>query len=819
MLISLKWLSDYVPLSLPPRELAERLSIAGAKVERILTHGDEWDGVRVAEILKIVPHPNADRLRLVTVDTGDNETPTVVCGAPNVALGLKVAYAQIGARLRDGHSGDMSTLKAAKIRGVESTGMVCSEKELGLSEAHEGILELPEDAPIGRPLRDYYGDTIFELEVTPNRPDHMSMLGIAWEVAAQTRVKVKEPERIYNEMGAQNASQKTSVTIEDKDLCPRYLAGIVERVKVGPSPAWMQERLTAAGMRPINNIVDITNYVMLEMGQPLHAFDLRKLSGGRIVVRRARPGERIKTIDAADRELTTDMLVIADAQKPVAVAGVMGGLDSEVGEGTTSILLESANFDAISVRRTSGALGLRTEASIRFEKGLHPELAAVAARRAMALLVEITGGRAAKGLVDTYPVKRQDTRVVVTRRRIEQVLGVDLPTTTVRTALTDLGFGTRWVPPDRYVVRAPYWRTDVLQADDVVEELARVTGYDKLEARPLAGAIPPPYHEPVRELRERIRDAAVAAGLQEIITYPLTSNETLLKVAPPEALEIHPPLRLANPMNQEQSVMRTSLRASVLQSVAANLRRERGTVALFESARVYLTNQGELPTERELIVGAVAGNRTGRWGEPTNDPIDFYDGKGLIEETLERLGADITWNAGEEYGLLRGRTATLLAANASSSGPPSPKSERGPGGEVGFYGQVHPQVASQFEIDTPVFLFELDVEALQPTIRERVRHQPQSRFPAVLQDIALLVDMAVSAGAVTAAIAGSALVAEARLFDVYEGAPLPEGKRSLAYQVQFQALDRTLTDKDVADARQRIVRRLAHEFNAELRGG
>ena len=803
MLISLKWLSEYVPLSLPPKELAERLSIAGAKVERILSHGDEWDGVRVAEVLEVNPHPNADRLRLVTVNVGDGENPTVVCGAPNVAVGLRVAYAQIGTRLRDGHTGEMAVLKAAKIRGVDSTGMVLSEKELGLSEAHEGILELPADAPVGEPLGDYYGDTVFELEVTPNRPDHMSMLGIAWEVAAQTRVKVKEPERIYNETGTQAASQRTSVTIDDKDLCPRYLAGVIERVKVGPSPAWMQERLTAAGMRPINNIVDITNYVMLEMGQPLHAFDLRKLSGGRIVVRRAREGERIKTIDAVDRELTPDMLVIADANKPVAVAGVMGGFDSEVGEGTTSILLEAANFDPISVRRTSGALGLRSEASIRFEKGLHPELAANAARRAMALLVEITGGRAAKGLVDTYPAKRQDTRVVVTRKRIEQVLGVDLPTTAVRTALTDLGFGSRWVPPDRYVVRAPYWRTDVLQADDVVEELARVTGYDKLEARPLAGAIPPPYHEPVRELRELIRDAAIAAGLQEIITYPLTSTETLLKVAPPEALEVHPPLKLANPMNQEQSVMRTSLRASVLQSVVANLRRERGTVAVFESARVYLTNQNDLPAEQELIVGAVAGNRTGRWGEPTDEGIDFYDGKGLVEDTLERIGAEISFGSGDEYGLLRGRTAVVLAGE-----------ER-----CGIYGQVHPQVASQFDIEAPVFLFELDVEALLGTIHERVRHKPQSRFPAVIQDIALLVDAGVNAGAVTSAIAGSALVAEARLFDVYEGAPLAEGKRSLAYQVQFQALDRTLTDKEVADARQRIVRRLAHEFGAELRGG
>ena len=803
MRISLKWLSDYVPITLSAKDLAERLSIAGAKVERIIARGDDWDGIRIAEVLEVDPHPNPQitRVRVVTVNVGDREQ-TVICGAPNVAPGLKVAFASEGTRVRDGHTGEWSTLKAIDFRGVQSAGMVLSEKELGLSDDHAGILELPDDAPLGEPLREYYGDTIFELEVTPNRPDHMSMLGIAWEVAAQTHTKVKEPERVYPESGAQAAIQKTTVSIEDRDLCPRYLAGIVERVKVGPSPQWMQERLIAAGMRPINNIVDITNYVMLEMGQPLHAFDLRKLSGGRIIVRRAKAGERLRTIDNVERELTTDMLVIADARQPVAIAGVMGGFDSEVGEGTTSILLEAANFDSISVRRTSGALGLRSEASIRFEKGLHPELASVAARRAMALLVEHTGGRAAKGLVDTYPAKRPDTRVVVTRRRIEQVLGLDLPTTTVRTALTDLGFGSRWVPPDRYVVRAPYWRTDVTQADDVVEELARVIGYDKLASLQLAGAVPVPQDDPVRGLRERLRDAAVAAGMQEIITYPLTSPETLLKVTSPEAMEVHPPMRLENPMNQEQAVMRTSIRASVLQTVASNLRRHRGTVAVFESARAYLTRLDDLPQEREVVVGAIAGMRGGRWGEALEEPVDFFDAKGILEETLQRAAVDTIFRAGEEYSLLRGRTAELLAGDE----------------HAGVLGQVHPQVASQFDIEVPVFLFELDVEKLLIAARGRVRHAAQSRFPAVIQDIALLIDTTVAAAAVTRAIAGSSMVTDVQLFDVYEGAPLADGKRSLAYQVYFQSLEKTLTEEDVAQARNRIVRRLQHEFGAELRG-
>jgi phenylalanyl-tRNA synthetase beta chain len=719
-----------------------------------------------------------------------------------VAVGQKVAFATVGTKLLDGHTGEPMVLKAATIRGVESAGMVCSERELGLSEMHEGTIELPEDAPVGAPLGEYLGDTVFDIEVTPNRPDLMSMLGVAWEVAAQTRTKVKEPERIYQEAGAQGASQRTSVTIEDRDLCRRYIAGVVDRVKVGDSPEWMQQRLRAAGMRPINNVVDITNYVMLETGQPLHAFDHRKLGGGRIVVRRAEPGEKIRTIDDEERELRPDMLVIADASRPVAIAGVMGGADTEVGAGTTTVLLEAAAFNAVSVRRTSQALGLRTEASMRFEKGLHAELAAVAARRAMKLLVEVAGGRAYKGLVDAYPGKKPDTRVVVTRERIEKVLGVDMPTTQVRQVLTDLGFGCRWVPPDRYVVRAPYWRTDVNINDDVVEELARVTGYDRLESAALIGAIPEPVDDPLRALRERIQDAASAAGMQEVITYPLTSPETLLRVDPPEKLEVFRPLRLENPMNSEQTVMRTSLRHSLLQTLASNLRRERGTVAIFETARVFLSHQEGLPEEQELIVGVFAGNRLGRWGEPTLEPVDYFDAKGMLEEVFERVSAEVEFRAGQEFGMLRNRTADLYAGD-----------ER-----IGFLAEVYPQTAAAFDLDVPVFMFEADLAKLLPAVKDEARHTPLSRFPAVLQDIAVLVDWSVPAAKVRSLIGASNLVAEAQLFDVFEGSPLPEGKRSLAFSVQFQAHDRTLTDAEVADARNRIVRRLQHELGAELRG-
>ncbi len=803
MLVSLKWLSEYVPLTIPAEELAVRLTLAGVKIEKIIAQGDDWQNVVVGEVLEVGPHPDADRLRLVTLDLNQPETPTVVCGAPNVAPGQKIAFASVGARLRNGSTGDLSVLKAAKIRGVESAGMVCSEKELGLSESHEGILVLPPDSPIGQPLSEVIGDTILDIEVTPNRPDLMSILGAAWEVAAQTHVKVKEPERVYNEAASSSASQRASVVIEDRDLCRRYLAGVVERIKVGPSPEWIEERLLSAGVRPINNVVDITNYVMLEMGQPLHAFDYRKLNGQRIIVRRAHPGEQIRTIDDNVRDLTPDMLVIADASKSIAVAGVMGGSDAEVTSATTTVLLEAATFAPASVRRTSQALGLRSEASIRFEKGLHPDLAAAAARRAMKLLVEIAGGRAAKGLVDAYPSKRSDTRVVVTKQRIAQVLGVDLPTTQVRSALSDLGFGCRWVPPDRYVVRSPYWRMDVGMADDVVEELARVIGYDRLEPQSLSGSIPTPIEEPERELREQLKTAAAAAGLQEVITYPLTTLETLLLVEPADKLEIHPPMRLENPMSSEQVVMRTSLRHSLLQTMAANLRRERGTVAIFECAGTFLSRpDDELPEETQLFVGVVGGSQEGRWREPTQEPVDFFDAKGFLEEIFERTRARVEFRPGQEFGMLSSRTAELYSSGA----------------RVGVIGQVHPQVATAFEIDGPVFLFEIDIAALLQGIEHEISHSSPSRFPAVLQDIALLVDSEVSAARVQELIASSSLVSAVQLFDVYEGTPLPAGKRSLAFAVDFQTSDRTLTDADVAEARQRIIRRLENEVGAQLRG-
>ena len=815
MRASLKWLREYVDLRLPPEELAERLTMAGLAVDAIVRTGDWGPEIRVARVAGVDPHPNADRLRLATVDAGGGETHRVVCGAPNLAVGQKIAFATVGAHVRDGHTGKPSVLKPATIRGVESAGMVLSERELGLSEEHEGILVLPPDAPVGVPLADVIGDVIFELSVTPNRPDWLSMLGIAREVAALTGVDVREPSLEYAAAG-KPVRGRAKVEIAAPELCGRYVATVIEGVRLAPSPAWMQERLIALGQRPINNVVDVTNYVMLELGQPLHAFDYDHIAGHHIIVRRGHEGEQFTTLDNEERVLTPDMLVIADEDGAVALAGVIGGLESEVTDRTVNILLESANFSGPNIRRTSTALKARSEASSRFEKGLPPELAAVASQRATKLLVDICGGTALQGAVDVFPGKTRETRIEVTRERVKQVLGIDPSTSKVREVLGGLGFSARWVPPDRYVVRVPYWRPDVNIADDVVEEIARVIGYDKIPAEQLAGHIPAPIAQPLRDLRERTRDLLAESGMQEVITYSLTTLQALAKVLPKEDLALYPPYRVANPVSAEHEYLRPTLRASLLQTLGSNLRFQEGPVALFETARVYLRpdestahgverREGEraLPAEREHVCGVVSGHRYDRWGRASGEALDFFDAKAYVEDLLRGVGARAEYAPITEHAMAPGRTAEL----------------RVDGRRIGLLAQVHPDVAASFDIGQDAFLFELVLDDLLPYASDRRTMRDVSRFPAVEQDLALIVDAATPAGDLQRAIESVALVRSARVFDVYTGGQMPAGRKSIAFAVAWQSEDHTLTDEEVARAQRKLVERLRREFGAELRGG
>jgi phenylalanyl-tRNA synthetase beta chain len=799
--VPLGWLSEYVDITLPVDELARRLTIAGVEVGEIIYTGGAWDGIRVAAVTDVQPHPNADRLRLATVDLGDGDQRTVVCGAPNVAKGQKIAFAAEGTRLIDGHTGKPTVLKAAKIRGVESAGMVLSEKELGISDAHEGILVLPADAPVGAPLASVLGETVYDLDLTPNRPDLLSISGVAREVAALTGQRVRDQSLEYKAAG-KPIKGRAAVEIADPDLCSRYVATLIEGVKIGPSPDWMQDRLNAAGLRPINNIVDITNYVMLETGQPLHAFDFTRLKGGKIVVRRARPGEKLTLLDGTDRTLSPDMLVIADAEDAVALAGVMGGENSEVAETTTTILLESANFNPSSIRRTSQALKARTDASIRFEKGLSRSLPIIGAQRATKLMVEIAGGKAADGVIDVFPGRQKDVRVTVTQERLQRVLGIELPTSQVRKVLDGLGFGCRWVPPDHYIVRVPYWRTDVTIADDVIEEVARILGYDEMPTTQLRGEIPPLEPQPRIDLRERVRDALAAAGMQEIITYSMTTMEALQKVLPPEELAMNPPLRVANPLSRDHEYARTTGRAAVLQTLAQSIHAVPGIIALFEAGRIYLPRPDDLPQETEVVCGIVAGAHPDRWGRPAGDPAGFYDAKALTERALESVGVRASYAETVDFAYLPGRTAEIIAN----------------GDRVGLVGQVHPRVAASFDIDAEVAMFELDLDALLPHVQAIVHYQPLSPYPSVEEDLAVVVSTDVTAARVREIIESFPLVREASIFDVYTGPPVPAGKKSLAYSVSYQSSEKTLTDQDVAHQRERIVARLRQELAAELRG-
>jgi phenylalanyl-tRNA synthetase beta chain len=803
--VPLRWLADYVDLILPNEELAQRLTIAGVEVGEIISSGGDWDGVRVAEVVKVERHPDPEvqRLTLVTVHLGDEDYRRVVCGAPNVAVGQKVAFAPEGTRLIDGHTGKPTVLKKAKIRGVESAGMVLSEKELGISDSHEGILVLPEEAPLGELISSVLGDAIFDLDLTPNRPDLLSVLGVAREVAAVSDTKVREPIIDYHATG-KPINGRARVTVEAPDLCPRYVAALIERVEIGESPAWMRERLLAAGLRPINNVVDITNYAMLELGQPMHAFDFDKLADNRIIVRRASPGEKLTLLDGSDRELGPEILVIADAKEAIGVAGVMGGANSEVTAETRNVLLESANFDGPSIRRTRQALKVETDASKRFEKGLSIQMPPIAAQRAVKLLVDICGGRAAEGLLDVARVKPKDVKITLTQERLERIIGIDLPSGRVRQVLEALGFGCRWVPPDHYIVRVPYWRTDVSIPDDVVEEVARIVGYDELPTTQLRGELPHWERRPLRDLRERSREVLAAAGLQEVITYSLTDLPTLRKVLPPEELATAPPLHVANPMSHEFEYARTTLRGSVLATLAKNLRLGGGgLVSLYEIARIYLPRDGDLPHEIESVCVVVSGQKPDRWGQPSPAEVaGFFDAKAHLEHLVGALRVPAEYRETVDFAYLPGRTAEVVVN----------------GTRVGLVGQVHPRVSAAFDIKDDVAMAELDLEALLPHVPETVHYEPISPYPSVEEDLAIIVDENVPAADAIKIIRSSDLVRSVRVFDVYKDPPIPKRKKSLAFSISFQSPTRTLSDAEVARERGRIVERLRHELRAELRG-
>lgn len=854
MKVPVSWLKDFVDITLPIEQLAEKLTFAGLEVEEIeyigvapasngsgnRGEGLAWDRdkIFVAQLVEALPHPNADRLTIVRVDYGRGEPVQMVTGAPNIKVGdkgQKVVLALEGSTLFDGHRDGrhLTTLKKSKIRGVESASMVCSEKELGISEEHEGIIILPDDAPVGTPLADYLGDIVLDVKINPNFARAQSVLGVAREVAALTGQTVHLPQGWNTSEVGTPETDFVSVEIADSNLCARFSALLIRDVEIKPSPYRMQQRLLRSGMRPINNVVDITNYVMLGYGKPLHAFDydalVRRAGGGKptILVRAARDGEKMQTLDGQMRVFTSHDILVTDAQGPVGIAGIMGGSETEVSDASKNILLESAIFDFISIRRTTQEQKLPSEAATRFGRGIPPSQNVAPARLAAELMQDLAGGSVVPALADNYPAPQTEPTIKVTTRDVKRILGIELTTPEMETYLKALDFQTESSDDKSLRVTPPDYRTDVHITDDVLEEIVRIYGFEKIPSTLIADALPPLAGNQALEQEEAARDLLVDAGLQEVVTYSFTNpgHEAMLTPAPtndkPFPLPARPYVTIANPISEERSVLRQALLPNMLEIAVSNLRHT-NHVALFEIGTVFLARrEGEndpgdlpedqgvsLPLEPRHLAFVLTGPRApATWQAADTAPSDFYDLKGIVQELLAGLHVSETSFAATAHPMLYpGRAAVLRVGEQ----------------EVGVLGELHPLVREKWELPgQAVLVGEFDLDALLARTDERFIVKPISRYPVIVQDIALIVEEQVEAARVEALIrqTGGALLNSLRLFDVYRGAPLTSGKKSLAYNLTFQALDHVLSDAEAGKLREKIVRRLEREVGAELRSG
>ena len=800
----LSWLRDFAPIEGKPLELADRLNGIGLIVEGIAAPGRDIGGVRTVKVLSFEKHPNADKLLLVDIDPGDGETKRVVCGASNFAAGDIVPWAAPGAELPGGFK-----LERRKIRGEVSDGMLCAPDELGLSDDHSGIMILPPDTALGEDIRTVLGldDILFDLEVTPNRPDAMSIAGVARDLAAALGLPFTLPEPAAP--GVIDLAPATLV-VEAADRCPRYVAK-TGRVVVAPSPGWMAQRLTKAGMRPISNVVDVTNYVMLERGQPLHAFDLNLLGGRGIVVRMANEGERITTLDGVERTLSAEDLLICDANRaPQAVAGVMGAGDSEVSDATTEVLLESAFFTQDGILRTSKRLGLRTESSARFERGVDPNGTARAAERAWELFTEIASGQTATGTLDEYPAPIEPIRVRLRTERVNAVLGTDLDTARIQGHLEPLGFTPAGSANGAVEYTVPTYRPDVEREIDLIEEVARHHGYNNI-ARTLPRMKEPSGGlTPVQLGRRAVRDALLGTGMSEAYTFSLVSAADLAAAGlPAEGIE------LENPLRAEESLLRPAVLPGLLKALAFNAGHGLPDVGLFEIGHVFLPPPAgqTLPDEREHLAVALAGNVFRLPHEPKR-PVDGHDVVGHLEIVAEALGlADWSVDPGDAPGFTPGRAARVVV-----DGQP-----------VGVVGEIDASVRSRLGLagagargasELPVAALEVDLSRVLAASRKERRSVTPSRYPASTIDLAFVLDEPVPAGVAQRTLASSAgdLLEDIRLFDVFRSDALGPNKKSLAFGLRFRAPDRTLTDEEVGGLRQRLIDAMAAEHGASLRG-
>jgi len=803
--ISYNWLKKYIDIDFSAEELSEKLTMAGLEVEGLEYLGEGIEDIVIAEITGIKEHPDADKLVICMVKTDeDGEALPVVTGAPNAAEGQKVPFASVGTTLPTGME-----IEEVELRGEISKGMICSKDELGLQEDRAaGIMVLENSAPVGFNFVKYMklDDYVFKLDLTPNYARCLGMLGVAREIKSlygEDKKVVKPPISFEEAADLGDISEKVEIEIEDPDLCPRYTARLVKDVEIKESPEWMQRRLKTAGIRPINNVVDISNYVLMEYNQPLHTFDYNKIKDGKIIVRRANTKEEIKTLDEEMRMLDDEMLVIADPEKPIAVAGVMGGFESEVTKETKDVLIESAYFNPISIRKTAKKLGMHSEASHRFERGVDIEKVIEANNRACQLLEKCTGGKVVPGVIDEYPLKYESPVITLKTKRVNQLLGIELEQAEIKEMLERLEFKVE-NKDDKLMVEVPSFRTDVSQTADLVEEITRIYGYNNIPStRPISKQIGGRTAE--QDFEKRVKELLNSGGLDEVVTYSLQDKKDYQKLNLDQLPEYSNFVHIKNPLSKAFAILRTTLIPGIIEVLASNARRQGTEMAVFETGTVFKNNgQNERPEELNKLGGGVFGAEDNIWQQ---DAPDFYFLKGILEMLFERIQLDnYRFKLDEDKDFLHpGRRANIILA----------------GDIIGFIGEVHPELAETNKLPAGTAIFELDLNKLFELSKNKSYHYEQLvKYPVLVRDLAVVINEELEIGEITKAISDKAgeILKNIELFDIYQGEQIKDGYKSAAFELKFQAADRTLTDQEVNERFNQIVDYLSEEYSAEIRG-
>jgi phenylalanyl-tRNA synthetase beta chain len=811
MQVSIKWLKDYIDFTETPEQLADKLTMAGIPVENVVDPGEGLEKVVTGRIEKLEPHQNSDHLQICTMNVGLAENIIIVTGAQNVAEGQVVPVAMVGAHLPNGMK-----ISKGKLRGVASNGMLCSAQELKLDleklpeEQKTGIFILPSDTPVGIPAKDVLGlnDVVLEFELTANRADCFSVFGLVREIAAITGNKPHFPEIKVNEDDNTKLNDIFSVEIADPDLCSRFSTRMLKNVKIGPSPEWMQQRLEGAGIRSINNVVDVTNFVMIELGHPMHAYDYDKITGKKLIARRAIEGEELHTLDDTSRKAKGEMLVIADSEKAAGLAGIMGGFETEITDTTTTVVLESADFYGPCIRRTARACGLSSEASGRFERGVDSETTIKALDRAAQLLQEMGACTVCEGIVDVYPNPKQANYVTFTPEQINNHLGTNIAKDVMLNIITSVGFDVTKDENDEITVKVPSWRNDVTCMADISEEIARLHGFDKIKSTLPNGVSMQGTQSAKQTFIDKVKASLSSQGLYETISFALTNEETFNKLNIPQDSPLRKAVPIMNPLSDEYPLVRTTLLSSIFDNLARNLARKNDDVALFEVGSVFFPKAlpvTELPDEVVKIAGAITGRCNAQGWNQTNDMVDFYDAKGIIEELLANLRVTrYTVEAGTHYAMHPGKTALFKKGRDV----------------IATVGEVHPAVLSAYGITKPVYIFELDATTVMKYMAKDLKYKALPKYPATSRDLAMLVDVDVNAADIEKAMTKAAgqNLTQITLFDVYTGKQVEEGKKSLAFSLTFQSNDKTLTDAEIDPAIEKIVAKLQKDFNANLRG-